>query len=131
MYYQISETGYPVISPIALEGFIKYDEANKPQELIDAEAVQAQVEVTEQAKQDKLKALDSITVTTTSGKVFDGRDKDQIRMLSAIQASTLLGLTSSQWKLANNVVVPVTLDELREAHALAIQAVGSIIVGGN
>lgn len=44
-YYQISPTGYPIISPIVLEGFIQYDEANKPQELIDAEAAQNLLEI--------------------------------------------------------------------------------------
>lgn len=77
----------------------------------------------------KQQALDSITVTTLSGKTFDGRDKDQIRMLSAIQASTILGLTEHTWKLANNTTATVTIDELKEAHALAIQATGAVILG--
>lgn len=34
MYYKI-ENNYPIISPILLEGFIQYDEANKPKELED------------------------------------------------------------------------------------------------
>ena len=88
---------------------------------------QEKLRLAEQAKQ---LALDSITVTTASGKVFDGKDKDQVRMLSAIQASTLLGQTETQWKLADNSIATVTLDELREAHALAIQAVGNIILNG-
>ena len=82
-----------------------------------------------EAKQAKQLALDSIVVTTASGKVFDGRDKDQVRMLSAIQASTLLGLTTAQWKLADDSIVEITLDELKEAQALAIQAMGAIILG--
>ena len=97
------------------------------EELLAKEALEAK-QLAEQAKQ---LALDSITVTTTSGKVFDGRDKDQVRMLSAIQASTLLGLTESAWKLTDNSIALVSLDELKEAHALAIQTLGAIIVGGN
>ena len=99
-----------------------------PVELTDEEVKVVLGPIMEEAKQ---LALDAITVTTASGKVFDGRDKDQVRMLSAIQASTLLGHTSAQWKLADNSIATVTLDELREAHALAIQAVGNIILGGN
>lgn len=156
MYYQISSTGYPVISRIQLEGFIKYDEANKPQELKDAEATKALLEVQAEAKQAKQLALDSITVTTASGKVFDGRDKDQSRMLSAIQASgTLVEILTAQyndiaipsvtqtaeyntaihkathtlWKLHDNSTPEITLNELKEAHALAIQTMGAIIVG--
>lgn len=50
-------------------------------------------------------------------------------MLSAIQASSLLGLTTTMWKLNDNTTVEITLDELKEAHALSIQALGNIIVG--
>ena len=86
-------------------------------------------QLAEEAKQAKQLVLDSIVVTTASGKVFDGRDKDQVRMLSAIQASTLLGLTTATWKLADDSIVEITLDELKEAQALAIQAMGAIILG--
>lgn len=91
----------------------------KTQEQLDVEARQA-----------KQLALDSITVTTSTGKVFDGRDKDQARMLSAIQASTSLGATTTMWKLNDNTTVEITLDELKEAQALSIQALGNILVGG-
>jgi len=57
----------------------------------------------------KQQLLDTIKVTTSSGKTFNGRDKDQIRMMSAIQASTLLGLTQSTWKLADNTITSVTI----------------------
>lgn len=130
MYYRI-ENNYPVISPILLEGFIQYDEANKPQELKDAEAVQVQVQAQEQAKQAKELALSQITVTTTNGNVFDGREKDVVMMGGAIQASEVLGLTSHQWKLHDNSVEVVTLAELKEALALSMQAIGSLKIGGN
>ena len=35
-YYQISTTGYPVVSSIELEGFIEYTVGEEPQELVDA-----------------------------------------------------------------------------------------------
>lgn len=106
-------------------------EGNIPEpEFTDAELLAKEVlEAKQLADTVKQLALDSITVTTSSGKVFDGRDKDQVRMLSAIQASTLLGLTEAYWKLANNEVMTITLNELKEAHALAIQALGAIIIG--
>lgn len=91
---------------------------SKTQGQIDAEI--------KQAKED---ALNSITVTTASGKVFDGRDKDRARMNEAITASTILGLAEAQWKLHDNTVATITLDELKEALALSIQAAGTIIVG--
>jgi hypothetical protein len=93
--------------------------------------IELQDKALQDAKEAKQVALDSITVTTTSGKVFDGRDIDQQRMLSAIQASSTLGIATAIWKLNDNTTVEVTLDELKEAQALAIQALGNIIVGSN
>jgi hypothetical protein len=81
------------------------------------------------AKQEKLQALANIKVTTSSGKVFDGRDVDQQRMTSAILASSVLNVTETQWKLADNTVATISLDELKEALALSIKATGNIIVG--
>jgi len=82
-----------------------------------------------EAKATKLQALNSITVTTTSGKVFDGRDIDQQRMVSAIISADVVGLTETYWKLADNSVELITLDELKESLALSIQTLGQIIVG--
>ena len=75
-------------------------------------------------------ALDRITVTTTAGNTFDGRDKDQLRMLAALQSAQFLGLFNTPWKLADNSVIQVSVEELREALALSIQATGNIIIGG-
>lgn len=82
------------------------------------------------AKAVKQKALAEIVVTTTSGKTFDGNETARLNMLSAITAAGVVGQTSSQWKLADNTVEVVTLDEIKEALALAIQAVGAIVTAG-
>ena len=87
----------------------------KTQEQLDAEVKQA-----------KQALLDSITVTTTSGKVFDGREKDVPLMSGAIQSAEVLGLTEHDWKLHDNTVQVVTIAELKEALALAMQAIGAI-----
>ena len=103
------------------------EEYIKPQSLIDDElALQAGY----LAKQAKVEALDRITVTTTAGNTFDGRDKDQLRMLAALQSSQFLGLFNTPWKLSDNSVIQVSVEELREALALSIQATGNIIIGG-
>ena len=81
-----------------------------------------------EAKQAKELALNSIKVTTASGKIFDGRDLDQQRMVSAIMSADVVGITETYWKLADNSVAMVTLDELKEALALSIQALGVIIM---
>ena len=103
------------------------EEYIKPQSLIDDElALQAGY----LAKQAKVEALDRITVTTTAGNTFDGRDKDQLRMLAALQSAQFLGMFNTQWKLSNNSAIQVSVEELREALALSIQATGNIIIGG-
>ena len=81
-----------------------------------------------QTKQAKVEALDRITVTTSAGNTFDGRDKDQLRMLAALQSAQFLGLFNTPWKLADNSVIQVSVEELREALALSIQATGNIIL---
>ena len=71
-------------------------------------------------------AVSSITITTTSDKTFDGDEKSQDRMLRAISIASIMGQTETQWKLADNTIVMVTLDELKEALALAGQEMSRI-----
>lgn len=80
-----------------------------------------------EAKQAKEAALATITVAIASGKVFDGNDRARNNMLSAITAASFLGQTTANWKLADNTVALVTLDEVKEALALSIQRVGEIV----
>jgi hypothetical protein len=71
-------------------------------------------------KLERAKAVATITVTTPSGRVFDGDEDSQGRMARAI-----IGLQSQaegatvQWVLADNSVVAVGLAELTEALTLA------------
>lgn len=69
-------------------------------------------------KDTKIKKVARIKVTTDTGKVFDGDEKSQERILRAINIATITGDTT-QWKMADNTVVDVTLEELKEALALA------------
>ena len=102
-------------------------EGNTPEpEFTDAELLEQAQQV---AKQEKIEALASIKVTTTSGNTFDGRDIDQQRMVSAILSSSVINITETQWKLADNTIATISLDELKEALALSIQAIGNIVVG--
>ena len=102
-------------------------EGNTPElEFTDAELLEQAQQV---AKQEKIEALAYVKVTTTSGKVFDGRDIDQQRIVAAILSSSVINITETQWKLADNSIATVSLDELKEALALSIQAIGNIVVG--
>lgn len=96
----------------------------KEQELADAQ-------LKEEADIAKAEALKRLTVTTESGKVFYADTEARIDLQSAIEASNLLGTTETMWKLAEEFerqkIVLVTLDEIREASAKALEAKGSIV----
>jgi hypothetical protein len=80
-----------------------------------------------EAKALKVQALNTLTVTTTAGNTFDGNESARTNMMSAIQSSDFLGVTETEWKMADNSIVLITLEELKEALALSIQAVGVIV----
>lgn len=59
---------------------------------------------------------------TVSGKVFDGDEVAQGRMARAVAAAESSAISTYQWKLADNSVAAVSLDELKQALELAFQA---------
>jgi hypothetical protein len=128
-FYKLNplEVGSGTIIP---DGYIEYTE--EPIELLDAleaeRIANEEIVIAQEKARLKQLALDAITVEV-NGKVFDGRDKDQVRMLSAIQASDILGVTSTEWKLNNDTIVEVTVDEIKQALALSIQRTGEIVKG--
>jgi hypothetical protein len=67
-----------------------------------------------------------IAITTTSGKIFDGDEASQDRIMRAIQIAAITGLTETQWKLTDNAIVTVSLDELKEALSLSGQEMSRI-----
>ena len=74
----------------------------------------------------KVNNVATILVTTISGKVFDGDEKSQDRMARAIQVAAITGQVETSWKLADNTIVTVSLDELKEALTLAEQEMSRI-----
>ena len=82
---------------------------------------------TMQSKAEKALRLSQLVVTTTNGNVFDGNETARNNMLSAIVSAELINKTEEHWKLADNSTKLVSLDELKEALALSIQEVGSIV----
>lgn len=75
----------------------------------------------------KQQRLDSIIVTTQSGKPFDGNQTARVNMTAAISLAGFANQTSTSWKLANNMVETVTLIELKEALHLAMLEVAEIV----
>ena len=77
-------------------------------------------------KKVKERSVSSILITTVAGKIFDGDELSQDRMLRAIRIAEITGNTTTQWKLADNSIVEVTLDELKEALSLAGDQISNI-----
>ncbi|MCS6232324.1 DUF4376 domain-containing protein [Shewanella baltica] len=74
-------------------------------------------------------AVNSITVEV-DGLVFDGDEQSQRRMLAAIHASEDAGIESTIWRLADNTEVAVTVEQIRQAHSLAIIEQGKLWTKG-
>jgi hypothetical protein len=69
-------------------------------------------------KELRTKKVSRILVTTTAGNTFNGDEKSQDRMSRAIIAAEgILDLIS--WRLENNSVIEIPIEELREALLLA------------
>ena len=100
-------------------------EGNEPEAEFNAEELEAQRLA--ELKRAKTDALNKIVVEV-DGKAFDGNEAARLNMVSAIQASELLGVTENAWKLADNTTEIVTVDELKQALALSIQEVGRIVM---
>lgn len=65
---------------------------------------------------------------TVNGKVFDGDEIAQGRIARAVAAAESAAISAYQWKLADNSVAAVSLDELKQALALAFQAQSALWV---
>lgn len=73
------------------------------------------------AKKLRNAAVAAIKVTV-NGKLFDGDEVAQGRMARAVAAAESAGINTYQWKLADNSVAAVSMDELKQALALAFQS---------
>ncbi len=88
------------------------------------EAVSQRIAAEQALTSTRLKAerdltVSRIVVTVASGKQFDGDETSQNRMARAILALEATGTATTDWKLADNTTVAVSIAELKEALALA------------
>jgi hypothetical protein len=97
-----------------------------PAEAIAANQAAAALAEREEAKRQRAAAVARITVTTSSGKVFDGDEDSQNRMARAALALQATGTPATKWVLANNEETQATPAELIEALALAGAAQSAI-----
>ena len=79
-------------------------------------------------KKAKLDAVAAIVVQV-GDNIFDGDEASQDRMLRAIQIAGATGETTTMWKLADNSVAEVTLNELKEALTLSGKEMSRIWIG--
>lgn len=96
------------------------------EEVIEKEIAKALVEI---KKQERDYAIDNVIVTTAAGNKFNGEDKSQGRMTSALLAAEVLGKTEENWKMADGTIKLISIEELKEALALSILEVGRLIKG--
>lgn len=68
-----------------------------------------------------------MVVTISTGKMFDADDRSRLNIVSAILASEFMNQTSTVWRLADNTEMEVTLAELKEANAIALQTFGNLV----
>ena len=80
------------------------------------------------AQKERDAAVDVITVTTASGKVFDGNEASQGRMQRAIATMAVTGAKTIPWVLAGNKTAKVGAADLTEALSLAFTAQAAIWV---
>lgn len=139
-FYKI-ENGYPQTyeerddKALPLEGFKEFT--------VDSEGKYSEPELQEamdkvkldqealEAKQVKADTLARLTVTTASGKVFYADTESRIDLQTAISSAETTGATSTMWKLAEEFngtrIVEVTLDEIKEASAKALEEKGKLV----
>ena len=131
-FYKI-ENKLPIVGSgtVIPEGFTEYEVGQEPTELANALILQQEQEnmakeVADKKAKKELR-LSQIFVTTSTGNVFDGNETARNNMVSSIMSADLFNKSEEYWKLADNSIKLVSLDELKEALALSIQEVGNIV----
>lgn len=93
-----------------------------PADMVAANQAALAAQAREAAKAQRSAVVEGIQVSTVSGRVFDGDETSQNRMVRAIKALEATGTPTTLWVLADNTSVQVSADELTEALVLAGQA---------
>ena len=94
-------------------------EGNTPEPEFTEEELQAELKV--ELKAQIAKQLEELTVTTAKGNTFDANSQARLDISNGILVSQALGVTETVWRMADDKELLVTVDELKEALALALQ----------
>jgi len=97
----------------------------KPCDQAEKDAHEAQ-QAREQFKAQRAQAVQSLTVTTQAGNVFDADETSQTRMSRAI--TIMDDVETTVWVLADNTPIQATKEELKEALRLAGEAQAALWV---
>ncbi len=121
-FYKIENNALQIgAGEILPDGFIEYKVGEETEELKTYLAEQKAIQEEAIVKNEIKIKLSSLVVTTTNNNTLDATLEARQNMADAILASTTLERTTTVWRMADNSEVEITLDELKEAHALAIQ----------
>lgn len=94
----------------------------------DSEGYLGDVQVSDFRAQ-RQRLLDNAIVTTSLGNQYDADEQSISRMANAILAAQRRGVVDIKWSLADTptgVMTDVTLEDLEEAHELAVENMASI-----
>jgi len=99
-------------------------EGNTPEPEFTQAELEAKVQM--EAKAERLKQLEVLTVTTTNGNTFDANNQARLDMSNGIQVSEILNVTETVWRMADDTEVLIDVAELKEALAKALQAYATL-----
>ncbi len=99
-------------------------EGNIPEPEFTQAELEAKVQM--EAKAERLKQLEVLTVTTTNGNTFDANNQARLDMSNGIQVSEILNVTQTVWRMADDTEVLIDVAELKEALAKALQAYATL-----
>ena len=99
-------------------------EGNTPEPEFTEAELEAKVQM--EAKAERLKQLEVLTVTTTNGNTFDANNQARLDMSNGIQVSEILNVTQTVWRMADDTEVLIQIAELKEALAKALQAYATL-----
>lgn len=128
-YQRITATPLPPFDPVRqavrevepVDGAQAWQVYPLPPDVTAANEAQEAIAARESAKAMRQALVDAITVTTATGKTFDGDETSQTRMARAIIGMQAAGALTINWVLADNTTASVTVAELTEALVLAGQ----------
>jgi len=123
--YGTREDGATISYSIEAEEYKQWlSEGNIPEPEFTQAELEAKVQM--EAKAERLKQLEVLTVTTTNGNTFDANNQARLDMSNGIQVGEILNVTQTVWRMADDTEMLIQIAELKEALAKALQAYATL-----